>query len=347
MNNLRISFFVMAVFFCSVCCVNDSRTETDFKIKNRNSKNRLGEAITGEVKSNSFDAVRFFVVENKDTLLVFEGSSKNFNFTRKNLTVGNKNISITGVNEEGDLMTKIMQVQVFSNIKPLLKKVNVIREYKHNVSDYTQGLFFDGDTLFESTGLYGESKVKKYILGEERILVEEKLDKHLFGEGITLLNDKIYELTWKSGKVLVYDRDFNLLEELVLPFKAEGWGLTNDGENLIMSDGSEKIRFLNPETLKVESQIEVYDNQRKLNLLNELELVNGKLYANIYQSNYIVEIDVSSGVVLSYLDCSYLKELIDIKADTDVLNGIAYDSESSNFFLTGKKWSKIFEVTFN
>ena len=346
MNNVRITLFVIVGLFGLNSCENGSQENIGFRLKNSKPNLRLGEKVQIEVKSNDFKAVQYLVLEKEDTLSTFNGEEVKLNFKLNSQTVGIKKLIIIGVTENGDSKKKMIRVEVFSNTEPLRKEVKVLKEYAHNSNDYTQGLFFDGDTLFESTGLYGESRVKKYLIGNEGILQDVLINERLFGEGITLLDNHIYELTWKSGVVLVYDRNFNLLKEVSLPFKAEGWGLTNDGKNLIMSDGSGKIRFLNPENLRIIKEIDVYDNQRRLSLLNELELVEGELYANIYQSNYIAKIDIGTGKVLAYIDCSPLEGLIERSIDTDVLNGVAYNESRETFFLTGKKWNKLFEVAF-
>ena len=349
MKNVVKCFLVLLSIFILVSCYESSSNiggNGNFRVKNKTAQIQLGSEVKAEIRSNSFEAVQFYVVLGKDTLLDFTNSETYFHFYLNDSTIGKKRVSIIGINEAGDSKKKVMHVEVFSNVVPVKKAVTILREYSHNTNDYIQGLFFDGDTLFEGTGLYGRSRIKKYLLNTDNVLVEKTLDDQLFGEGITLLNDKVYELTWKSGKVLVYNRSFELLDEMLLPFNAEGWGLTNDGVNLIMSDGTEKIRFLKPIDLSIVNEIQVYDNQRKLNSLNELELLEDKLYANIYQSNYIVEIDVNTGIVLSYIDCSYLEKKIERNVDTDVLNGIAYNTERKTFFFTGKKWSKLFEVSF-
>ena len=196
MKNL-IGYFLIATSLLVIISCNDSDVNNlnngNFRVKNKTSQINLGSNIKAEIKTNSFEATNFYVITKNDTLLSFPNQEEEFQFKLNDPEVGKKRIIILGVNASGESKRKVMHVEVFSNKKPTNKTVSIIKEYPHNTSDYTQGLFFDGDTLFESTGLYGESKVKKYFVNGQKSLIENSINERLFGEGITLLNNKIYE----------------------------------------------------------------------------------------------------------------------------------------------------------
>ncbi|WP_455170424.1 glutaminyl-peptide cyclotransferase, partial [Aegicerativicinus sediminis] len=210
---------------------------------------------------------------------------------------------------------------------------------------YTQGLEFDQDTLYESTGQYGESKLRKLNFETGEVYKEIKLDDSKFGEGLTILNNKIYQLTWRSNIGYVYDiNTFDRIQTFTYHTSKEGWGLCNDGKMLYKSDGTDNIWNLNPVNLKEEGKIEVYTNKGRIESLNELEWVKGKIYANIYQRNGVAVIDPTNGAVEAVIDFSSLKEKVSQHPKLDVLNGIAYHPVRNTFFVTGKRWDKLFEI---
>lgn len=242
------------------------------------------------------------------------------------------------------------EIKVFAAKAPEIYTYKIINEYPHDDKAYTQGLEFHNDTLYESTGKKGRSSLRKVDYSTGKILKQIDLEASYFGEGITILNDKIYMLTWQSGTGFVYD--LNSLERLD-SFKygqsKEGWGLTNDGEKLYKSDGTERIWILDPETLVEEGAIETVTNKSINDSANELEFVNGKIYANVYQKPSVMIIDAESGAIEGVINFSGLSEKVTHHqswSDTDnVLNGIAYHNDRQTFFVTGKEWDKIFEVT--
>jgi glutamine cyclotransferase len=221
----------------------------------------------------------------------------------------------------------------------------ITRTYPHPPGSFTQGLVFEDGFLYEGTGQYGSSCLRKIKLETGQIVKEIRLPRHLFGEGITILRDKIIQLTWYSQIGLVYDkRNFRHLDTFRYPLPIEGWGLTTDGENLIQSDGSSTLYFLDPESYEVKRRLEVHDTSGPIHKINELEYIGGAIYANIWQSAKIIKIDTTSGKITGFMD---LSELIPIQYrghSDNVLNGIAYDRAKNRFFVTGKMWPQVFEL---
>ena len=226
------------------------------------------------------------------------------------------------------------------NEAPVLSP-EIVRSFPHDTTAFTQGLLIEEGQLYESTGQYGESSVRRIDLrtGETRQIHE--LDESFFGEGLAVLNGRMYQLTWKEQRCFVYDvASFELLDTLTLPTR-EGWGLTEDGQHLIMSDGSSALRFLDPETLAVVREVEVRNGGRPVSQLNELEYIEGLVYANIWQSGYIAVIDPNDGTVKRLLDLSWFSKVHGIDG-ADVLNGIAYEPTSKRLLVTGKFWPKYY-----
>ena len=227
------------------------------------------------------------------------------------------------------------------DLEPLHYTYNVVNLYPHDESAFTQGLVFDNGFLYESTGLYGQSTLRRVELETGNITQLYSLPDHLFGEGITIFEDKIIQLTWKSGKGFVYDRSsFELLQEFEYP--TEGWGITYDGSRLIMSVGNATLYFLDPETFQTIGQIEVYDEE-PVTLLNELEYINGRVYANIWKEDKMAIINPQTGQVTAWIDLAGINDSENQNPD-NVLNGIAYDQNGDRLFVTGKMWSKLFEI---
>jgi glutamine cyclotransferase len=222
----------------------------------------------------------------------------------------------------------------------------VIREYPHDIKAYTQGLEFHDGFLFESTGNKGESSLRKVDPETGEILKFRNLSSEFFGEGLTLLNNKIYQITYRSQVGFVYDAETFELQNKIYYQNKEGWGLSNDGESIIMSDGSHIIYFMDTTYFSVERKIEVFDNTGEVEQLNELELINGTLYANLYTLNDIVMIDPATGKVTGRIDMSGLLKSEDRHSSIDYFNGIAWDAENKRIFVTGKYWPKLYHVEF-
>ena len=230
---------------------------------------------------------------------------------------------------------------------PKLFTYEVINTYPHDITAYTQGLEFDGDLLYESTGLNGKSSLRKIDYRNGEILKNKPLDKSFFGEGLTILENRIIQLTWKSQKGFVYDKtSLNIEKSFPYQESKEGWGLCNDGNKLYKSDGSERIWQINSNNFIEENSIQVMTNKLAIKNLNELEWVDGKIFANTYQfqKDVVVIINPENGAVEGVVDFSGLKEKTNQHPQLNVFNGIAYHKKRKTFFVTGKNWDKLFEV---
>jgi glutamine cyclotransferase len=219
----------------------------------------------------------------------------------------------------------------------------IVNTFPHDPAAYTQGLVFTDGVLYEGTGLRGESTLRRVELETGQVLQLYPLLPKYFGEGIAIWSDRIIQLTWQEQTAFVYDKDsFELLNTFYYP--TEGWGITHDGTRLIASDGTATLYFLDPESLEQIGRIQVHDDQGPVTRLNELEYVRGQVYANVWQTDWIAIIDPWTGEVTGWIDLEGLLEPADYVPGTDVLNGIAYDSEGDRLFVTGKRWPKLFEI---
>jgi glutamine cyclotransferase len=220
---------------------------------------------------------------------------------------------------------------------------NIVNTYPHDRDAFTQGLVFEDGVLYEGTGLYGNSSLRKVQLETGSVLQIYELPDQFFGEGITIYGDKIIQLTWQSNIGFVYDKDsFELLQEF--NYSTEGWGITYDGESLIMSDGTSTLHFLDPQTFEEIGQLAVFDNHGPVTRLNELEYIQGEIYANVWQTDRVARIAPDTGQVIGWVDLRGLLTAEDRSEPVDVLNGIAYDANNDRLFVTGKLWPKLFEI---
>jgi glutamine cyclotransferase len=234
-------------------------------------------------------------------------------------------------------------LQILPDFAPTQQSYQIIKSYPHDAHAYTQGLLYHNGYLYESTGQYGASGLRKVNLADGKVLKLKEIPKEYFGEGLCLLNNLLYQLTWRENKCFVYD--INTFEiKNTLNIYGEGWGLTNNNKHLIMSNGSHIVSYFSPNDFSMVKQLEVCTNTGYVNHINELELINGELWANVYMTDNIVRIDTSSGAVVGVVNLQNILPRSLQNQNTDVLNGIAYDEKSKRIFVTGKNWLRLYEI---
>jgi len=222
-------------------------------------------------------------------------------------------------------------------------RFKVVHTFPHDPKAYTQGLVYHDGFLYEGTGLYGRSSLRKVKLETGEVLQKVDLDPKYFGEGITLFKNKIVQLTWKTQAGFVYSADdFHLLRQFT--YTGEGWGLTTSGNELFMSDGTDEIRVWDANTLEEKRRIQVHDGEKAITQLNELEFVEGEIFANVWQTNRIARISPRTGKVTGWIDLTGILSMMYRRNSDAVLNGIAYDAKGKRLFVTGKLWPSIFEI---
>lgn len=301
------------------------------------------------LKNQKIDSVAYLLNDRK--IGVAKGSGK-FSFALKDQKLGYQQIMAT-VYADGKTALDSARIEIVSDFDPKLLSYTIVNTYPHDPKAYTQGLEFYRDTLYEgtgngagnTTGTRGISSLRKTDYKTGKVLKIVEYPENIFGEGITVLNNKVYQLTYQNNEGYVYDAD-TFKKEKTLPYfkKMEGWGLTSDGKNLYMNDGTEKIHILNPDTFEQVDYFNVYSGGTKIPSVNEMEWVNGKIYSNIYGKDAVVIINPSNGAVEGIINLVDLKKKITMLPDTDVLNGIAYNPKTKTFFVTGKNWDKMFEI---
>ncbi|MDR1170763.1 MAG: glutaminyl-peptide cyclotransferase, partial [Prevotellaceae bacterium] len=239
--------------------------------------------------------------------------------------------------------TILFNLKIIPASAPVMYNYKVINEFPHDKNAYTQGLFFNEGFMYEGTGQNGYSSLRKVEIETGKVLQKQSLDSKYFGEGICLHNGKIYQLTWENREGFIYNyQDFTQTGKF--NYNTEGWGITGDGTHLWMSDGTSNLYKINPDNMNVVEQIEVYTSQGAEQNINELEYINGKIWANVYTRDYIVIINPQTGEVTGKIDLSGILKKELRTQNTDVLNGIAFDKEKNLIFVTGKNWPKLFEL---
>jgi glutamine cyclotransferase len=220
---------------------------------------------------------------------------------------------------------------------------NILNTYPHNIDSFTQGLVYHEGFLFEGTGKNGQSNLSKINLADGEVLMNKSMSQRYFGEGIEIVDDKIYQLTWQSHLVFVHDK--TTFESKGSHYNAtQGWGLAYDGSHLILSDGTATLQFMDPETFAPVRKVEVQLDGNAINQLNELEYINGEVWANVWQTDFILRIDPENGEVNSIVDLTGLSGQTQLGSSEAVLNGIAWDAEAKRLFVTGKHWANLFEI---
>lgn len=293
-----------------------------------------------ETNNKPVDSVQFFI----DQQIISKGSNL---FTELDITefkLGKHTLKAV-IFFEGKSEERENDIYFLADSEPEIYEYEIVKTYPHDKNSYTQGLEFHNGFLYESAGQYKRSSLRKVQLETGEVVKKINLDDAYFAEGLTIFNNKIYQLTWRENIGFVYNlEDFTLEKKFSYQQSMEGWGLTHNGTHLIKTDGTERIWFLDPENQKEEFYIEAYTDKRKVEQLNELEYVNGKIYANIYQQNSILIVNPKNGKVEGVANLNGLKDMVEQHPELDVLNGIAYDKTTDRLFVTGKNWSKLFEI---
>jgi glutamine cyclotransferase len=259
------------------------------------------------------------------------------------ITTGRKSLKVTAY-RNGKVKSTITRFMIIvSDVAPARYGYKVIHFYPHDRDAFTQGLFFDKGVLYEGTGQEAGSTLREVELTTGKVLRQLNLSSNLFGEGITLYKDRIYQVTWTSKVGFVYERStFSQINKIY--YQTQGWGLTTIDDRIVMSDGSNILYFCEPEMFTVVSRLEVYDNEKKVDQLNELEYINGEIWANIWMTDLIARIDPASGKVNGYIDLAGIMNDPGTDTKVKVLNGIAFDKQGGRIFVTGKNWPKLFEI---
>jgi glutamine cyclotransferase len=337
MNFVKI--LIVAFSFIMISCGTKPNPQYSLKITKSSDFLKNGEKIKIHInnpKKQKLENVQFKINDSLINSTYTLNNKLGKNQIQVSFLADNKNYSLT------------KEIIIFSSIKPKLYSYEIINEFDHDIASYTQGLEFDNEfNLYESTGQYGYSSLRKIDFKTGTILNKLFLDKSFFGEGLTVLGNNIFQLTWKQKMGFVYNKNnFELIKSFDYNKSIEGWGLCNDGKRIYKSDGSEKIWILDPETLNELSFISIVTDKKVITKINELEWYNGKIYANTYQFNKEVGliIDPKSGSVEGVIDFKGLKQKVKQHKKLDVQNGIAFHKKRNTFFVTGKNWSKLFEI---
>lgn len=247
-----------------------------------------------------------------------------------------------GNSQKSTTETTTQQTTQQTNVAAVEYDFRVVAKHPHSTTSYTQGLQYVDGVMWEGTGHEGRSHLQRIDLATGKCDIVASLPKSEFGEGITHYKNRIYQLTWESGKAYVYDSEGSLIK--TIPYRGEGWGITTDGERLFMSDGSSAIRIIDPETFDTKGVINVLFDGESLDLINELEWIDGRIWANVYLTDFIVEIEPKSGNVLGFINLAPLRMLLKDNPEAEALNGIAYNPATKNLYVTGKDWNTLFEI---
>ena len=336
---MRINFYLFLILIVFISCSNENQiyeisVSSESEIFNKESK------VSLDIKLNNF------LIKVED-LKFFINGKKVSNVTNLSIAKLGSNSIKAQFTHNNQKKILIKNIDVYNTDQPNLYSYEIIGEYPHDISLYTQGLEFKNNILYESTGLNGYSSLRKFDVYNNQLIDVRFLDDEYFGEGLTILNNKIYQLTWKNRIGFIYDlKTMNMEKSFNYGQSSEGWGLANDGNNLYKSDGTEKIWIIDPVTLKEIDNIEIVTDKKKVKNINELEIVDEKIYANTYQFNkdVVLVINKLTGSVDGIIDFGNLRNKVKQHNNLDVLNGIAFNKKRNSFFITGKRWDKIFEV---
>ena len=337
--------FILNLLFIS-CGSNSDKKKSDFSLSFEGSKAefKLGDTVkilVQNLKNKKIDSTSFYF---EDELLGTAINSPELELPLNFEKLGNQEIKAV-VFSEGIRDSIQIDLKIYNNAPPEIYTYKIINTYPHDIEAYTQGLEFFKDTLYESTGQYGTSSLRKTNFETGEIIKKVDLSDQYFGEGLSILNGNIYQLTWKEGEGFIYDLNtLNKTGSFNFNNSKEGWGLCNDGKQFYKSDGTEKIWILNAKTLAEENFIQPTTNRSISTQLNELEWVEGKIYANTYQKDGVAIINPKNGAIEGIINFKGLRDKVTQHAKLDVLNGIAYNPNTKKLYVTGKNWDKLFEI---
>lgn len=346
---LTFSLLVVIIVFsgCSNKTNSSRKPVTNIQIAPSNNTVEWGNDFTifldSKIKNLKIKKIELFI----NNQLIKSSNQLKFDVTldSKNFLPGNNQIKVVATKEDGEIGINNATILITSDIKPQVQHYKIIGTLPHNPQYFTEGFEFYDDRLFEGTGNNGSSIIASYNPNNKKVYNSLSIDNEYFGEGITILKNKIYQLTYKNKLGFIYDvNTFKKIGEFNFDSQ-EGWGLTNDGKNLIMSDGTSKIYYIDPVSFKRIKSIEVCDKNGTISNINELEYVDGIIYSNVWMTETILKIDANTGKVLAYINMNGLQNQFN-KSSIDVLNGIAYNRKEDLFYVTGKYWPKIFKVKF-
>jgi glutamine cyclotransferase len=307
---------------------------------------KVGESIFFQLRKVSdtinIDSVRIYIDEKYFTTL--RGQKLEFSWNSKNSKLGHISVQAIAFASKSKKQTISMIIQLLSDSKPVQYTYKIIAVYPHDRNAYVQGLIYENGYYYESDGEYATSALRKVDLETGKNVMFISMDPSIFAEGIAIDNDQIFQITYKEHTGFVYDKTtFKLIRKFNFDF-AEGWGLEFDGKNFLMTDGGSIVYFMEPEYFTQVGKIEVTSDEGIIEYINELELIQGKLYANVYMQDYVLIIDPKTGKVLGKIDFKGILPKKDYDENTNVLNGIAWNPSNGHLFITGKNWPKLFEV---
>ncbi|MDR2040535.1 MAG: glutaminyl-peptide cyclotransferase [Bacteroidales bacterium] len=365
MLKVKLAFFLCCFAFSSWSCngggnsKNTSDKKTSPTVQSKSSRSRQAEIVspknnerfplTSDIilslkpknENTTVDSIRWFI---DGKWIVTIPTFKDHTWNTSGQTTGTHRIEAVAYYPGGQREIIPTSILLLASKAPKPYTYKIIKTYPHDIKAYTQGLLFDDGFLYESTGLKGLSSLRKVDLTTGEVLQVMNIPPDMFGEGLALVDDRLVQITYKDQVAFVYNKsDFKLLNKITYPMR-EGWGIVYDGVNLLMTDGSANLYFLDKNYLTEIRRIEICDHNGPVVHLNELEYINGELWANVYLKDEILRINPTTGEVTGRIDMRGLLKASDQHAAIDVLNGIAYDRDSGKIYVTGKNWPKLFEI---
>lgn len=306
---------------------------------------KKGEQVNIEMRTKDasiFDSIQIKIENQHVTTLV--NSSLKFQWNSKNGQLGQQSIVASAYSKGSKIIETATTITILPNKKPIQYNYKIIKTYPHSRDAYTQGLIYENGYFYESDGEYKKSALRKVKLETGQATIVTNMEPSIFGEGLAIYNNKLYQISWKEHIGFIYNKETLKLEKKFNFDLNEGWGLEFDGKNFLATDGSSNIYFLEPENFTQVGKIQVVTDNGPIDSINELELINGKLYANVYYQDIVLIIDPKTGEVLGEINFANILPKSDYNEDTNVLNGIAWNPVNGHLFITGKNWPKLFEV---